>query len=226
MQFSLKDAILEGDNLIKRTHGKSDYAVLLSNPETTKMLNNAMRAHSTVLMKKATNVYDGFSSLGSIVDVGGGTGTVLGIIVAKYPYIKGVNFDLPEVVQTAPSYHGIEHIGGDMFVEVPRGDAILLKFILHNWSDEQCIKLLKNCYKALSNKGKLIVMDYIFPDSPQTDFQAKYASAMDVIMSTKLKGKERTKDEFKTLATKAGFVEFKVVCCVYGMWIMELVKSV
>ncbi|KAK4391102.1 Caffeic acid 3-O-methyltransferase [Sesamum angolense] len=114
----------------------------------------------------------------------------------------------------------------DMFVEVPKGDAILLKFILHNWSDEKCIKLLKNCYEALPNKGKLIVMDYILPNSPQTDIHAKYVTKLDVIMSTKLEGKERTKDEFETLATKVGFAEFKVVCCVYGMWIMEFIKSI
>ncbi|KAL0326200.1 UNVERIFIED_CONTAM: (Iso)eugenol O-methyltransferase [Sesamum radiatum] len=125
-----------------------------------------MRAHSTVYIKKAIKIYDGFSSLGSIVDVGGGTATALALIIANYPYINGVNFDLPEVVRNAPTYHGIEHIGGDMFAEVPRGDAILLKFMLHNWSDEKCIKLLKNCYEALPNKGKLIVMDYILPNSP------------------------------------------------------------
>ncbi|XP_011090527.1 bergaptol O-methyltransferase [Sesamum indicum] len=55
---------------------------------------------------------------------------------------------------------GIEHIRGDMFVEVPRGDAILLKFILHNWDDEKCNKLLKNCYEALSDKEKAMVMSF------------------------------------------------------------------
>ncbi|KAL0314293.1 UNVERIFIED_CONTAM: Caffeic acid 3-O-methyltransferase [Sesamum angustifolium] len=120
MQFSLKDAIIEGDNYIKRIHGKSNYAVLLSNQETTKILNDAMRAHSTVHIKKAIKIYDGFSSLGSIVDVGGGTATALALIITNYPYINGVNFDLPEVVRNAPTYHGVEHIGGDMFVEVPK----------------------------------------------------------------------------------------------------------
>ncbi|KAL0360215.1 UNVERIFIED_CONTAM: Caffeic acid 3-O-methyltransferase [Sesamum radiatum] len=185
-----------------------------------------MRAHSTVLMKKTIKIYDDFSSLSSLVDVGGGTGTALAIIIAKYPHINGVNFDLPEVVQNAPSYHGIKYIGGDMFVEVPKGDAILLKCILHNWSDEKCIKLLKNCYEALPNKGKLIVMDSILPINLQTNVHAKYAVGMDVIMSAKLEGKERTKDEFETLATKAGFAKFKIISYVYGLWIMEFIKSV
>ncbi|KAL0360216.1 UNVERIFIED_CONTAM: Caffeic acid 3-O-methyltransferase 2 [Sesamum radiatum] len=225
-EFSLKDAVLEGRNLTERIHGKSNYELIISNPETLKVMHDGMTAHSTTLMKKTIKIYDGFSSFDSIVDVGGGTGTTLGIIVAKYPHIKGINFDLPQVVQHAPSYNGVEHIGGDMFVEVPKGDAILLEFILHNWNDEKCIKLLKNCYEALSDKGKLIVMDSILSNNPQTNDHAKYASGMDIIMLTNLEGKERTKDEFETLATKAGFAEFKIICYVYGMWIMELMKSV
>ncbi|KAL0438073.1 UNVERIFIED_CONTAM: Caffeic acid 3-O-methyltransferase [Sesamum latifolium] len=222
----LKDAVLGGANFCQRNNGKSYYDITISNPKYSKMFNDAMGAHSTVLMRKVVNVYDGFASLGSIVDVGGGTGAALAIIIAEYPSTRGINFDLPQVLQNAPSYNGIENIGGDMFVEVPKGDAILLKYILHNWSDEKCIKLLKNCYEALVNKGKLIVMDYIFPNNPQTDVHAKYASGMDIIMSTVLEGKERTEDEFETLAIKAGFSGFKVVCYVYGMWIMEFVKSV
>ncbi|KAL0351470.1 UNVERIFIED_CONTAM: Bergaptol O-methyltransferase [Sesamum calycinum] len=177
----LKDAVLEGGNLTQRIHGKSNYELIFSNPETAKVMNDGMKAHSTALMRKTVRVYDGFSSLSSIVDVGGGTGTTLAIIVAKYPYIKGINFDLPHVVRNAPSHNGI-------CFEVPKE--------MPSYS------------------------------SPQTDAHAKYASGMDIIMLTHLEGKERTKNEFETLATKAGFVEFKVVCYVYGMWIMELMKSV
>ncbi|EYU36645.1 hypothetical protein MIMGU_mgv1a0268441mg, partial [Erythranthe guttata] len=169
--------------------------------------------------------YQGFEGLSCLVDVGGGTGSALCTIVSNYPSIHGINFDLPHVIKTAPSYTSIEHIGGDMFLEVPKGDAILLKFILHNWGDEACENLLKCCYKSLPNKGKLIVMDYIMPHTPQTDIHAMYASQMDLGMTTMLAGKERTRDEFEVLAMKAGFAGFKVVCYVYGMWIMEFIKS-
>ncbi|KAI3464492.1 hypothetical protein Pfo_021155 [Paulownia fortunei] len=223
MEFSLKDAVLEGGKLFERIYGKSYYQFMVSDPESGKMFNDVMGAHSTVLMKKVVKIYDGFEGLSSIVNVGGGTGATLDILVSKYPSIQGINFDLPQVVQTAPSYLGN---GGDMFLEVPKGDDILLKFILHNWGDDQCTILLKNCYKALPNKGKLIVMDYILPNTPQTDVHSKYASQMDIIMSTVLGGKERTEDEFEAMANKAGFAEFKIVCYVYGMWIMEFIKLV
>ncbi|KAK4425269.1 Caffeic acid 3-O-methyltransferase [Sesamum alatum] len=225
-ELCFKDAVLEGGNFFERNNGKSYYDRTMSNPIRGKMFNDAMRGHSIVLMRKVVKVYDGFASLDSIVDVGGGTGATLGIIIAKYPSTRGINFDLPLVLHNVPYNNGIEHISGDMFVEVPKGDAILLKYILHNWDDEKCNKLLKNCYRALPNKGKLIVMDYILPNRPQTDVHAKYASGMDMIMSTVLQGKERTEDEFETLARKAGFSEFKIICYVYGMWIMEFIKFV
>ncbi|XP_073024449.1 caffeic acid 3-O-methyltransferase 2-like [Primulina eburnea] len=86
-----------------------------------------MGAHSTMTMKRALEVYNGFDELSSIVNVAGGNGITLDMIISKYPSIHGVNFDLPEVIKVAPTYNGIEHVAGDMFVEVPKGDAILLK---------------------------------------------------------------------------------------------------
>ncbi|KAK4391101.1 Caffeic acid 3-O-methyltransferase [Sesamum angolense] len=104
MGFSLKDAVLEGGNLTQRIHGKSNYELIFSNPETAKVMNDGMKAHSTALMRKTVRVYDGFSSLSSIVDVG-----------------------VVRVLLWVSSLQSVEHIGGDMFVEVPKGDAILLK---------------------------------------------------------------------------------------------------
>ncbi|GFP95455.1 caffeic acid 3-o-methyltransferase [Phtheirospermum japonicum] len=226
VQLSYKDAVLNGGKIFEKVHGKSYYGSMASDPESGKIFDNAMGAHSTMIMKKVVKIYDGFEGLSSLVNVGGGNGATLDIIASNYPSIRGINFDLPQVVQTAPSYKGIEHIGGDMFLQVPKGDAILLKYVLHNWGDEQCAKLLKNCYRALPNKGKLIVMDYILPNSPQTDVHAKYASQMDIVMAAMLEGKERTEDEFRAMAKDAGFAEFKVVCYVYGVWIMEFFKLV
>ncbi|KAK4391103.1 Flavone 3'-O-methyltransferase 1 [Sesamum angolense] len=186
-----KEAVVGSGNFCKRNNEKSYYDIVMSDPEYCKLFNDAMGAHSTILMRKAVKVYDGFSNLGSIVNVGGGTGATLAIILANYPSIHAINFDLPQVLQYAQSYHGIEHIGGDMFVEVPRGDAILLK-------------------------EKVIVMDDILPNTLQTSAHAKYASVLNAIMLSVLEGKERTEDEFKVLAKKAGFAEFKV--CLLCVW--------
>ncbi|CBI34619.3 unnamed protein product, partial [Vitis vinifera] len=74
----------------------------------------------------------GFEGLKPLVDVGGGNGSILNVIVSKYPSIKGINFDLAPVIEKSPSYPGVEHVAGDMFTSVPNGDAIFMKWILHS----------------------------------------------------------------------------------------------
>ncbi|KAH9718236.1 Flavone 3'-O-methyltransferase 1 [Citrus sinensis] len=120
---------------------------------------------------------------------------------------------------------GVEHVGGDMFVEVPKGEAIFLKWILHDWSDDQCVKILKNCYDALPEFGKVIVVDSLIPESLETDILSRFVYLLDMQMYTVFPGgKERTVEELKALATKAGFTAVKLVCRAYSCWVVELYK--
>ncbi|PPR97736.1 hypothetical protein GOBAR_AA22942 [Gossypium barbadense] len=123
-----------------------------------------------LVMNNILDAYKGFvQHLNQvIVDIGGGLGVSLRFITSKYPSIKGINFDLPHVIQHAPPIPGVEHVAGDMFQNVPKGDAIFMKFILHDWSDDDCLKLLKNCYKAIPDEGKIVVVDCMLPDVPNT----------------------------------------------------------
>lgn len=112
-----------------------------------------------------------------------------------------------------------------MFVEVPKGEAIFLKLILHDWSDDQCVKILKNCYDALPEFGKVIVVDSLIPESLETDILSRFVYLLDIQMYTVIPGaKERTVEELKALATKAGFTVVKLVCRGYSCWLVELYK--
>ena len=102
----MKDAILEGGNQFKKVHGMSMYQYMDKVPTFNKRFNKTMADLSTIIMKKILEVYQGFEGLTSLVDVGGGTGKCLSMIISKYPSIKGINFDLPHVTQSAPSYPG------------------------------------------------------------------------------------------------------------------------
>ncbi|OMO70094.1 O-methyltransferase, family 2 [Corchorus olitorius] len=183
-------------------------------------------------MKKILLSYKGLEKINGVVDVGGGVGVTLKMITSKYPSIKGVNFDLPHVIQHAPAYpgqqiltSGVEHVGGDMFESVPNGDAIFMKWILHDWSDEHCVKLLKNCYKAIPNDGKVIVLDSVLPVLPEPNAFVRGTSMMDILMMTQsLGGMERTKPEFEALATKAGFSGIRYECFVCNFCVMEFFK--
>ncbi|KAB1202878.1 Caffeic acid 3-O-methyltransferase 1 [Morella rubra] len=195
------------------------------------IFNKGMSDHSTFTMKKILETYKGFEGLTSVVDVGGGTGVVLNMTVSKYPSIKGINFDLPHVIADAPSYPGVvaagvDHVGGDMFASVPRGDAIFMKWICHDWSDEHCMKLLKNCYDALPDNGKVIVVECILPVAPDTSLASKGICHVDIFMLVQTPGgRERTEEEFEAFAKGAGFQVFRVMGCAFNTSIMEFIKK-
>ncbi|WOL18265.1 hypothetical protein Cni_G27058 [Canna indica] len=120
---------------------------------------------------------------------------------------------------------GVEHISGDMFESIPSGEAIVMKWILHDWTDEHCTKILKNCWKALPEKGKVIVVECVVPVVPETTPKAQAIFQMDICMSTyNIGGKERTEEEFKALASEAGFAGFSALHVFAGYWVMEFTK--
>ena len=87
------------------------------------------------------------------------------------------------------------------------------------------MKLLKNCYKALPDNGKVIVVDAVIEIMPETTSVVKSISQQDVLMMTvQLGGKERSQQEFLTLATIAGFSGIRFECVVYNFWVIEFYK--
>ncbi|GAB4861493.1 hypothetical protein Ancab_040070 [Ancistrocladus abbreviatus] len=222
---NLRDAVLEGGIPFNKVHGTHVFEYSGLDPRFNQLFNFAMFSVTTLYMKKIVESYKGFENIKQLVDVGGCFGHTLNVILSKYPNIKAINFDLPHVVQHAPPRSGIEHVSGDMFESVPSGDGIFMKTILHNWSDDHCIKLLKNCYSALPNNGKLIVVERVVREVPVMNTATKATSLMDLIMMTQnLGGKERTQEEFQTLANAAGFTSIKLVCEACNMWVMEFYK--
>ncbi|KAJ8748533.1 hypothetical protein K2173_003433 [Erythroxylum novogranatense] len=223
--FELKNAVVEGGNPFNRTYGMDVFEYAALDPHFNQIFNNAMFNSTSLVAKSILESYKGFEHLKQLVDVGGGLGHTIHAITSKYPHIKGINFDLPHVIAEAPTYAGVEHVGGDMFQSVPYGDAIFMKWILHNWSNDQCLKLLQNCYKAIPENGKVIVIEGILPIVAETSTTDKCMTQWDVHMMTQSPGgKERAKHEFLSLATGAGFsgVDFK--CVVSNYWIMEFFK--
>ncbi|GAU51098.1 hypothetical protein TSUD_411790 [Trifolium subterraneum] len=222
----LKDAIQEGGTPFNRFHGSHFFDLPSLDSRFNQVLNQAMDNHTTIVMKKVLlECYKSFKDIKSLVDVGGGLGININMITSKYTHIRGINFDLPHVIQHALYSPGVEHIGGDMFESVPNGDAIFMKWILHDWSDESCLKLLKNCYDAIPDDGKVIVLEALLPIMPKNEVAWKSISQMDILMMTHCReGRERTEQEFMDLATKAGFRGIKYECCIYNFWLMEFFK--
>jgi hypothetical protein len=102
------------------------------NPEFNKIFNDAMACTAKIVMGVVLAEYkDGFGCMGSLVNVGGGTGGMIAEIVKEHPQIKGINFDLPHVVATAPVHQGVSHVGGDMFEAIPNVNAIFMKIYMY-----------------------------------------------------------------------------------------------
>ncbi|XP_075493314.1 caffeic acid 3-O-methyltransferase-like [Primulina tabacum] len=222
-RYHLKDAILEGGVPFVKVYKMSTFEYHGTDPRLNKVFNTAMSNFSTIMMKKIVDTYEGFKGLRTLVDVGGGIGDSLRMILSKHPTIKAINFDLPHVIQDAPSFASMEHLGGDMFVSVPKGDAIIMKGVLHDWSDTQCLKILKRCHESLPNNGKIIVVERILSENPGEDFICNLHTDM-VMLTYSPGGKERTENEFRALAKQVGFKESRTVCCVPPLSIMEFFK--
>ncbi|KAJ0241440.1 O-methyltransferase domain-containing protein [Hirschfeldia incana] len=171
------------------------------------LFNLAMSESSTLVMKKILQVYKGFEDVNTLVDVGGGVGTVLGLVTSKYPHIKGINFDIASVVAYAPPYPGVQHVAGDMLIEVPKGDAIFMKWVFHAWDDENCIKILKNCWSSLPEKGKVIAVEMVMPkESKSDDCSTNIGYTVDMFMlSLRGSGGERTLSQYQAFVVVSSF---------------------
>ncbi|KAJ9179561.1 hypothetical protein P3X46_011336 [Hevea brasiliensis] len=207
----LSDIVKEGGSGFTKSHGLEFFDFASANPVFNTLLNEAMEGASKIIVEAVKASYkDGFNGLGSLLDVGGGTGAMVGEIVKAHPHIKGINFDLPHVVATAPEYEGVTHVAGDMFTSIPPADAILLKWILHDWNDEDCMKILKNCREALPKTGKLIIVDAVL-NSQGNELFDYMRLVFDLAMMVHVQGKERSEAEWKILLEEGGFASYKII---------------
>ncbi|KAK3015154.1 hypothetical protein RJ639_005300 [Escallonia herrerae] len=196
-----------GTSAFEAAHGDDVWQYAASNPAHSKLLDEAMACDARVAVPAiigcAPEVFEG---LGSLVDVGGGDGTSLGMVVKACPWIRGINFDLPHVVSLAPNCDGIEHVAGNMFDSIPKADAAYLMWVLHDWGDDECIHILKKCREAIpQDTGKVIIVEAVIGER-EGDKLKDVALLLDMVMMAHTnKGKERTLDEWARVLCEAGF---------------------
>ncbi|WVZ56043.1 hypothetical protein U9M48_006629 [Paspalum notatum var. saurae] len=224
--YYMKYAVAEGVTPTMKAYGMPLFEHLQSNEASSTLFNQSMAGHSAIITKKLLELYHGFEGLDVLVDVGGGTGTTLRMITAQYKHLRGVNYDLPNVIAQAPPIEGVEHVGGSMFDYIPSGNAIFMKWILHLWRDEECVKILRNCHSALPADGKVIVVEYVLPACPEATLAAQGAFHLDVVMLNRhAGGKERTEQEFAQLAAEAGFSGGCRTTYIFAyVWALEFTK--
>ncbi|RZC65281.1 hypothetical protein C5167_008968 [Papaver somniferum] len=206
-----------GNTPCEAAHGRSVWDVLEQNHEFGKTFNDAMANDSHLLMNVIVNEGEGvFKNLNSLVDVGGGTGATTQAIVEVYPHLKCMVLELPRVVSSLSGTNNIDFISGDMFKSIPHADAVLMKFILHDWSDGDCVKILKRCKEAIPSReegGKVIIIDAVIGEDDtkqEHDSITETQLLLDMMMMALVGGKERSEKEWEKLFLEAGFCDYKI----------------
>nr|AKW47170.1 O-methyltransferase [Pueraria montana var. lobata] len=190
-------------------HGMKIWDYADREPKLNDLFNDAMASDTelvaNVVIERCKGVFKG---LESVVDVGGGTGTMAKAIAKSFPQLECTVFDLPHVVATLQGSENLKYVGGDMFESIPPADAILLKWILHDWNDEQCVKILKKCKEAI--KSKVIIIDMVVENEKGDDESIETQLFIDMVVMVLYPGKERTEKEWAKLIFSAGFSDYKI----------------
>jgi hypothetical protein len=181
--------------------GQNTWEHMQSNPETYTIFNQAMRDLSTSISPAVAAAFD-WSRYPVIADIGGGIGSQLSSILDAHPSCRGILFDQPNVVAEAPADNRIERIGGDFFKDVPvRADAYVMRWLPHDWSDEESVAILSNLKRVARPNARVMLVESVVPETPEFDM----GKWMDLNMMVMATGRERTAAEFRELLDKAGF---------------------
>ncbi|MFO0579326.1 MAG: methyltransferase [Polyangia bacterium] len=208
--------IRNGKTVHENVHKKSFFAWYAEHPAYSASFDAAMSAGAKMLHPIVVSAYD-FSKLRSLVDIGGGTGALLAAILEANPHLHGTLLDQPSVIARARAEGTLaapglaeraELVAGDFFTSVPAGhDAYLLKWILHDWTDEECLRILRACRAAAAPGSMLLIVEMLVPPGNGPAL----AKMMDVCMLALTGGRERTAEEFTALLRAAGFELRRVI---------------
>jgi hypothetical protein len=204
----LLHSVQTGGIAFDQAFGMDVWKYFAQHPDNAKIFNDAMSGMTAQANEALHAAYD-FAGINTLVDIGGGHGSLITSILRRNPGMRGILFDSPRVVDGArPLIESsdiagrCEVAGGNFFESVPTGaDAHILKWIIHDWDDEQSIAILRNSHRALAENGKVILVEAVVPAGREPHF----SKFIDLNMLVMTGGRERTEAEFRELYQHAGF---------------------
>ena len=216
-----------GESGFRRAFGAPLFDYLSAHPECGTKLFRAMSSISAARIAGVLDAYD-FSAITKLVDVGGAHGAMAAAIAKRYPRVRCTCFDLPSAEQGALKTFrdsGVadrcDFVGGDFFEDVPAGaDAYLISTVLHDWGNEQCLQILRNCRRRVPDKGRLLVVDIVLSD--EKNVPDTYRNFLDLVTLTQTEGgMERTESAYRKLLATAGFSLSRVIPTNAPQWVIE-----
>jgi hypothetical protein len=202
----LSDTIRTGTTQAEAALGAPFFDWLATAPGEAEVFTNAMTAMTRGLAHRLADVID-LRGGEVVVDVGGAGGNLVQTLMQRHPALTGVTLDLPHVraeADASAAAMGVTDrfafVGGDFFEEVPLGDVHLLKFVLHDWDDDACVRILRNCREALTSGGRVLVMELLVDKVGTPGLEP----LMDLNMMALSTGRERSLDEYENLFARAG----------------------
>jgi hypothetical protein len=210
----LHESVQTGRPGLEQALGMPIFDWLAQHPEEASLFSETMVSFHGTEPAAVAAAYD-FSGMSTIVDVGGATGNLLATILATYPGVRGILYDLPHVVRDAPTLLQARGVAdrvtitsGSFFNGVPSGgDAYLLSHIIHDWTEAQCLTILGHCRHAMTSAGRVLIIEMVLPsgNSPHP------GKMLDMMMLVGPGGQERTEPEYRRLLDKAGLRLAKIV---------------
>ncbi|MHB1422681.1 MAG: methyltransferase [Gemmataceae bacterium] len=221
-------SVQTGQTAFDKVYGQPIFQYLASHPRQARIFDEGMVGVHGAETRAMLDAYD-FSGIGTLVDVGGGNGSLLVETLQRYPSLRGMVFDRPDVIERARANFkaaGLEKrctlVGGSFFETVPAGgDAYLMRHIIHDWNDEQCRTILRHCRKVVSPSGKLLLIESVIPAGNEPCF----AKLLDLTMLVVPGGMERTEAEYRELLASAGFRLARVVPTTAHVDVIECVPA-
>jgi SAM-dependent methyltransferase len=220
-------SVTTGEPAFDRAFGTTIYEYLREHPDDAATFTGAAAAFHAQAIEAIAAAHD-FGRYGVVVDVGGGTGSLLATILRANPGVRGVLFELDAVLAGARDQLAgcgiedrVELVAGDFFAMVPSGDALLIKSCLHNFSDDDAVRLLKVLHAATPANGRLLVAETVVPDGNEPH----YAKFDDIEMLVIAGGVDRSEQEWRALLQAGGFRTVAVTPCDDRFSLLEAVPS-
>lgn len=227
----LLHSVKTGETARKLLSGTEDFQHIALNPELAALFHQTMVQLTRLVAQDVARVYP-FAGMARIVDVGGGSGELLGTILQAHPAARGVLFDMDHARAAGQGYlealglaERCQVISGSFFEGVPgAADALLLKSILHDWNDDRSRAILSNCRPALAEGGKLLIIERLMPERLEPSPTHQLIARSDLMMLVGPGGRERTRAEFQALLASAGLSLSRVIPTASGFAIIEAVR--